>query len=145
LILWAILTYFAHVATPLLEKQGINIYGPIFCFGVFSILLNLGILYLYIRQTIIIDAQHFTIGVSGAEPIWTLEKGLSAKFCKRYSLTDREKEIVEALMKGKSNKEIAEAVLVSIRTVGNYLQDVYKKTGVPNRFALYSLIKGELE
>jgi DNA-binding CsgD family transcriptional regulator len=51
------------------------------------------------------------------------------------------KEIIEVMMKGKSNKEIAETVLISIRTVGNYLQSVYQKTGVPNRFALYSLIK----
>ena len=28
LILWAVITYFAHVATPLLEEQGLNIYGP---------------------------------------------------------------------------------------------------------------------
>jgi len=143
LILWAVLTYFAHVATPLLEKQGINIYGPIFCFGLSSILLNLGILFLYIRQTIIIDAQHLTMEVSGAEPIWTAEGGLSAKFCERYDLTDREKEIVEVMMKGRSNKEIADTVLISIRTVGNYLQNVYNKTGAPNRFALYSLIKGD--
>jgi len=143
LILWAVLTYFAHVAAPLLEEQGVNIYGPVFCFGLSSILLNMGILYLYIRQTIIIDAQHLTIDVSGTEPIWTQEGGLSAKFCERYSLTDREKEIVEVMMKGKSNREIADTVLISIRTVGNYLQNVYKKTGVPNRFALYSLIKGD--
>ena len=146
LILWALLTYFVHVADstdPILLEQGINIYGIGFCFGLFSILLNLGILYLYIRQTIIIDAQHLTIDVSGAQPLWTQEGGLSAKFCERYSLTDREKEIVEVMMKGKSNKEIADTVLISLRTVGNYLQNVYKKTGVPNRFALYSLIKGD--
>jgi DNA-binding CsgD family transcriptional regulator len=143
LVLWALLTYFTHVAYPLLLEQGVNIYGPGFCFGLFSILLNLGILYLYIRQTIIIDAQHLTMEVSGAEPLWTQEGGLSAKFCERYDLTDREKEIVEVMMKGKSNKEIADTVLISIRTVGNYLQNVYKKTGVPNRFALYSLIKGD--
>jgi DNA-binding CsgD family transcriptional regulator len=147
LILWALMTYFVHnadITDPILLEQGINIYGPGFCFGLFSILLNLGILYLYIRQTIIIDAQHLTMEVSGTEPIWTQEGGLSAKFCERYDLTGREKEIVEVMMKGKSNKEIAETVLISIRTVGNYLQNVYKKTGVPNRFALYSLIKGDI-
>ena len=146
LTMWAVLTYFIHTADttdPILLEQGINIYGPGFCFGLFSILLNLGILFLYIRQTIIIDAQHLTMEVSGAEPLWTAEGGLSAKFCERYDLTDREKEIVEVMMKGRSNKEIADTVLISIRTVGNYLQSVYKKTGVPNRFALYSLIKGD--
>ncbi|MCL1930861.1 MAG: LuxR C-terminal-related transcriptional regulator, partial [Treponema sp.] len=146
LTLWAVMTYFVHIADmtdPILLEQGINIYGAGFCFGLFSILLNLGILYLYIRQTVIIDAQHLTIDVSGAQPLWTQEGGLSAKFCERYSLTDREKEVVEIMMKGKSNKEIAETALISIRTVGNYLQNVYEKTGVANRFALYSLIKGD--
>jgi DNA-binding CsgD family transcriptional regulator len=138
---WAVLTYFTYVADPLLMEQGINIYGPVFCFGLFGILLNLVILYFYIKRIIIIDAQQLTMEVSGTEPIWTPESGLSAKFCGRYSLTGREKEIVEVMMKGKSNKEIAGTVLISIRTVGNYLQNVYQKTGVPNRFALYSLIK----
>jgi len=143
MILWAVLTYFAHVADPLLMEQGINIYGPGFCFGLFCILLNIGILYLYIRQLVITDAQQLTIAVSAVEPIWTLENGLSDNFRKRYQLTDRERDIVEEMMKGKSNKEIADTLLISIRTVGAYLQNVYKKTGAPNRFALYSLIKGE--
>jgi DNA-binding CsgD family transcriptional regulator len=143
MILWAILTYFAHVADPLLMEQGINVYGPGFCFGLFCILLNIGILYLYTRQLVIIDAQHLTIAVSDAEPIWTPESGLSGNFCKRYQLTGREKDIVEVMMRGKSNKEIADTLLISIRTVGTYLQNVYKKTGALNRFALYSLIKGE--
>ncbi|WP_461256195.1 LuxR C-terminal-related transcriptional regulator [Treponema sp. R80B11-R83G3] len=143
LIQFVVLTYFTYIADPLLEQQGINIYGPGFCFGLFCILLNLGILYLYIRQLIITDAQHLKIAVSNAEPIWTPENGLSDNFCKRYQLTDREKDIVEVMMRGKSNKEIADTLLISIRTVGAYLQNVYKKTGALNRFALYSLIKGE--
>jgi DNA-binding CsgD family transcriptional regulator len=143
MILWAVLTYFAHVADPLLMEQGINIYGPGFCFGLFSILLNLGLLYLYIRQLVITDAQHLTIAVSAVEAIWTPENGLSDNFCKHHQLSDREKDIVEVMMKGKSNKEIADTLRISIRTVGAYLQNVYKKTGAPNRFALYSLIKGE--
>jgi len=143
MILWAVLTYFTNVADSLLVERGINIYGPGFCFALFCILLNLGVLYLYIRQLIITDAQHMVIAVSDAEPIWKPETGLSDNFCRHYQLTDREKDIVEVMMKGKSNKEIADTLFISIRTVGAYLQNVYKKTGAPNRFALYSLIKGE--
>ncbi|MDR0443373.1 MAG: helix-turn-helix transcriptional regulator [Treponema sp.] len=84
-----------------------------------------------------------TIAVSDVEPLWTQEHGLSPKFCERYTLTDREKNIVEVMMKGKSNKEIAEALFISQRTVEKYLQNVYQKTDVSNRFALYSMIKGE--
>jgi len=143
LIQFMVLTYFTYIADPLLEQQGINIYGPGFCFGLFCILLNLVLLYFYIRQLVITNAQHLTIAVSDVKPIWTLENGLSDNFCKHYQLNDREKDIVEVMMKGKSNKEIADTLYISIRTVGAYLQNVYKKTGAPSRFALYSLIKGE--
>jgi DNA-binding CsgD family transcriptional regulator len=142
MILLAVLTYFTYVADPLLIDRGINIYGPCFCFGLFCILLNIGILYLYIRQLIITDARNLAIKVSDVEPVWTQENGLSENFSKHYQLTDREKDIVEVMMQGKSNKEIADTLLISLRTVGAYLQNVYKKTGVSNRFALYSLIKG---
>ena len=143
IILFMVLTYFTYIADPLLIEQGINIYGPGFCFGLFCILLNLGILYLYIRHQIIADARNLTIEVSRVQPLWTPEKGLSANFCERYQLSEREKAIIENMMLGKSNKEIAESIYVSVRTVATYLQNVYKKTGSPNRFALYSLIKGE--
>ena len=143
IILFFVLTYFTCIADPLMTEQGINIYGPGFCFGLFSILLNLVILYLYIRQQVITDSQHLTIEVSNAQSIWSEETGLSAKFCELYKLTSREKDIVEIMMQGKSNREIAEALFISIRTVATYLKNVYKKTDAPNRFALYSLIKGE--
>jgi DNA-binding CsgD family transcriptional regulator len=142
-ILWAILTYFTDIADPLLLEQGINIYGPGFCIGLFCILFNMGILYLYIHRSIIIDGHNLMMEVSGATPLWSADNGLSPKFCERYSLTDRERDIVEIMMKGKSNKEIAEALLLSLRTVESYMQNTYKKTGVSNRFALYSMIKGE--
>jgi signal transduction histidine kinase/CheY-like chemotaxis protein len=50
LVLWAVMTYFIYITDitdPILMEQGINIYGPGFCFGLFGILLNVGILYLY--------------------------------------------------------------------------------------------------
>jgi hypothetical protein len=37
---------------------------------------------------------------------------------------------------------IGEVVLISRKTVESYLSEIYRKTGVPNRFALYTLIKG---
>jgi DNA-binding NarL/FixJ family response regulator len=54
----------------------------------------------------------------------------------------REKGVVDALMRGRTNKEIAEIVFISRKTVESYLSEIYRKTGVPNRFALYTLIKG---
>lgn len=48
-------------------------------------------------------------------------------------LSKREKEVVELVMDGFSNKEIALRLNVSRHTISTYLRSVYKKFGVCNR------------
>src|SRR3954453_11617824 len=50
-------------------------------------------------------------------------------------LTQRELEILLVLVRGKSNPQIAEALGISAKTVGNHVQHVYEKTGVRSRAA----------
>ncbi|GHV45381.1 hypothetical protein AGMMS49546_31030 [Spirochaetia bacterium] len=139
--LWAILTVFAVIADPLLLEQGINVYLPIFLFALFCIFCNLGVFYVHTRTLIQSSAQTLAIRVSGAPPLWTPEAGLSPQFCTEFDLTDREKQAVEKLIQGKSNKEIGESLFVSTKTVEAHLRNIYRKTGAPNRFALFALIK----
>ncbi|MHC6203013.1 response regulator transcription factor [Breznakiellaceae bacterium SP9] len=139
--LWVFLTIFADVADPLLLEQGINIYLPGFCFGIFSIFCNLGVFYVHTRTLIQSDAQTLAMKVSGTPPVWTPEAGLSPQFCAEFNLTDREKQAAEQLIQGKSNKEIAESLFVSAKTVEAHLRSIYRKTGAPNRFALFAQIK----
>jgi LuxR family maltose regulon positive regulatory protein len=40
----------------------------------------------------------------------------------------RENEVIELLLQGKSNKQIAQTLVVSARTVEYHLKNVYKKT-----------------
>ena len=48
-------------------------------------------------------------------------------------LSSREKEVVKLLLQGKSNKEIALALGVSVSTVEFHLKNVYRKLGVKSR------------
>ncbi|MHC6203012.1 response regulator transcription factor [Breznakiellaceae bacterium SP9] len=139
--LWAVLTLFVKIGDPLLLEQGINIYLPGFCFGIFSILCNLGVFYVHIHALSQSDAQTLAMKVSGTPPVWTPEAGLSPQFCAEFNLTDREKQAAEKLILGKSNKEIAESLAVSTKTVEAHLRSLYRKTGAPNRFALFAQIK----
>ncbi|GHT93231.1 hypothetical protein FACS1894140_6210 [Spirochaetia bacterium] len=139
--LWAVLTVFAVIGDPLLIEQGINIYLSGFLFGIFSILCNFGVFYVHTRFLIQINAQTLAIKVSGAPPVWTPETGLSPQFCAEFSLSDREKRAAEELLQGKSNKEIAESLCLSVRTVEAHLRNIYRKTGAPNRSALSALVK----
>lgn len=51
-------------------------------------------------------------------------------------LTAKEREIVDAVLKGLSNKQIASELGLSTSTVKNHLYTVFKKLGVTNRYAL---------
>jgi DNA-binding CsgD family transcriptional regulator len=67
--------------------------------------------------------------------------GLSPEFAKKYGLTAREVEIAEALLEGKTNKEIAESLFIATTTAQTHLQTIYRKTGASGRYALMALCK----
>jgi HD-GYP domain-containing protein (c-di-GMP phosphodiesterase class II) len=50
-------------------------------------------------------------------------------------LTQREVEVLRLLARGLSNKEIAERLVISPKTVGNHVEHIYRKTGCSNRAA----------
>ncbi|WP_431311708.1 response regulator transcription factor [Pontiella agarivorans] len=51
-------------------------------------------------------------------------------------LTRRQYQVAELLTTGKSNREIAEVLRISPRTVGKYLEQIYTNLGVHSRTAL---------
>lgn len=53
-----------------------------------------------------------------------------------WNLTGRERQIVDALLRGLSNKEIAQHLGVSDQTVKNQLTRLYRKIGVSGRVDL---------
>lgn len=59
-------------------------------------------------------------------------------------LTERERDVLNALLSGKSNKEIATALTISTRTVKFHLDNIYSKLGVNTRTeaAIYALRNG---
>jgi DNA-binding NarL/FixJ family response regulator len=54
----------------------------------------------------------------------------------RVSFTDREKEVLELLVAGRSNKEIGSALGIEERTVKAHVAKLMRKVGVQNRIAL---------
>ena len=59
------------------------------------------------------------------------------------NLSERELEIVELVMKGYSNKDVANELFISISTVKTHLQNIFKKVGVSNRTSLCRKLRME--
>lgn len=58
------------------------------------------------------------------------------RFVQKYHISDREKEILEYLLRGYSNREIQHSLYLSPHTVKNHNYNLYKKLGVSNRTEL---------
>jgi DNA-binding CsgD family transcriptional regulator len=63
------------------------------------------------------------------------------QYLSKYDISQREKEIVLLLLKGKSNKEIEDALFIAMGTVKNHVYSIYQKMGVKNRAQLITLFK----
>ncbi len=60
---------------------------------------------------------------------------------KKYNLSDREIEVALLVLEGYNNQKIAQQIYLSVPTVKTHVSNVFKKTGVQNRFELMSLLK----
>lgn len=59
----------------------------------------------------------------------------------QYNITNREREIIDLIVKGCSNTEIGNKLYISPKTVRNHIYNIYQKTGVNNRFAFVSHLR----
>lgn len=84
---------------------------------------------------------HIFYKYSFSSPMSKNEKILKPDFIKDFSITKREQEIILALLEGKSNKELADTLFVSEKTIESHLASIYRKTGVKNRLELFARLK----
>jgi DNA-binding CsgD family transcriptional regulator len=102
--------------------------------------LNLVILYLFVKFASGYHAHLLAGELNKTPPVYTPQNGLSPEFIEKYNLTSREAEITAALLRGKSDKEIAVLLYIAVNTVQVHLKNIYRKTGAPGRYALMALV-----
>jgi NarL family two-component system response regulator LiaR len=75
---------------------------------------------------------------------FTSEAGKTAVARPEELLTQRELEVLKLAAKGMSNKDIGEALVISVRTVQAHLRDIFNRMGVGSRSEaiLYGLKRG---
>jgi len=59
----------------------------------------------------------------------------------KYQLSAREGEILDLLLKGKSNKDIEKELFISPHTVRNHIHNIYQKLAVSSRLQLLNLVR----
>lgn len=57
-------------------------------------------------------------------------------FYEKYNISERETEIIDSIVVGKTNKEIASELYISINTVKTHIKNIYRKLDVKNRIQL---------
>ena len=65
--------------------------------------------------------------------------------CVEYKLTPREKEFIELIYSGKSNKEIAEILFLSESTVKTHIYNIFRKMDVKSRVGVIYIVNEEDE
>jgi DNA-binding CsgD family transcriptional regulator len=129
------------VINPLKTQLEAGFNNFLFCgvFGFVVLALDLCVFYLYIK---LIGNHHSKLlagELAKTPPLYSPSSGLSSVFIEKYDLSKRQTEIIEALLQGKSNKDIAVSLNIEVNTVQVHLQNVYRKTGAPGRYAIMAL------
>lgn len=64
-------------------------------------------------------------------------------WCSQNKITEREREIIELIMQGKQNQEIADLLFISVNTVKTYVYRIFKKLNIRNRSQLAARVLPE--
>ncbi|MFC1500726.1 response regulator transcription factor [Candidatus Zixiibacteriota bacterium] len=74
-------------------------------------------------------------------PVKAMELGdLMNEICARYNISNREREVAELILQGKSNQEIQDQLYISISTVKNHNYRLFRKLGINSRGQLASMV-----
>jgi HD-GYP domain-containing protein (c-di-GMP phosphodiesterase class II) len=72
------------------------------------------------------DATNAVLAAAGQRPV-------AAPKTRPAGLTDREVEVLSLISEGKSNRQIAQQLVISPKTVGRHVENIYSKIGVSTR------------
>jgi DNA-binding CsgD family transcriptional regulator len=89
----------------------------------------------------VLALKNFLVRFYRPIPPGTFEGPKMSSLCEHYQLSNREGEILNLLLKGKSNKEIEKDLFISPHTVRNHIYNIYQKLGIGNRLQLMSLVR----
>ena len=93
----------------------------------------------YALYGVFLIAYFLRFPIAVAAPLAT--EAIPQAFLTKYSITDREREIILKVVQGKSNADIASELFISLATVKTHLHNIYRKIDVDSRFDLLARVR----
>ena len=115
-----------ELVTPFLPDQ-----WSVFFAMLPGLFLNLGLL-VYFKPFV---ATFYGPLLPATDPNLSLDR-----VCEEFRLSAREREIIQMILKGKSNKDIERELFISSHTVKNHIYHIFQKTSVKSRGQLVSMV-----
>jgi len=69
-----------------------------------------------------------------------LFKTLDREKLNRFRISEREEDVIKKIVEGKTNKEIADELFVSLSTVRTHIYNIFQKTGAKNRIEVINIL-----
>ena len=105
------------------------------------------VIIIYVLFNIFTIARHYSDMWGTGSKHFDLEKDvdmLIEEIDKNGELTNREREVLQLMIKGKGNGEIAEELVISVYTVKRHVNSIFRKTGFGSRNELTLWIKEKI-
>lgn len=88
------------------------------------------------NKNMFVNKESINKNLENNEKQENINKNIQSVKEESINLTKREKEILSFLLAGKTNKEVALILDISLNTVNNHVANIYDKSGVKNRVEL---------
>ena len=75
----------------------------------------------------------------------TIYRGVVDRYCRKFSLTRRESDILFYALKGLQNKDISSRMCISVSTVKSHLNSLYRKAGLNGKYEMYNIFTGKAQ
>ena len=140
MLLWNYISYFWG-ETSVYWGNSRFIREPLDLTIVFWLIINAGSLFFAYHKTFITVLDREEDGMSDRRTL----KGRINDVCEQDKLTPRERDLMELIYAGMSNKEIAETLFLSESTVKTHIYNIFRKLEVKNRVGVICIINGDTD
>ncbi|TYB31237.1 MAG: response regulator transcription factor [Candidatus Mcinerneyibacterium aminivorans] len=98
------------------------------------------ILFLLHNLVFLLGTSYFFVNYFNKKELIEIHEKKLFENLKSHGITDREWDIINLIVKGNTNKEIAKKLFISIKTVKHHIYHIFKKLNVRNRIELINYI-----